>query len=53
MDTSHFLRQLKLNNSVTSSGKPVGFEESLNRMVKALGITMIDVQKGRPRKMES
>jgi len=44
----------QVNNSVTFRGKPIGSEEFLNRMVEALGITIIDRRpKGRPRKMES
>jgi len=44
----------QVNNSVTFSGKPVGFEEFLNQLVAALGITIIDRRpKGRPRKRES
>ena len=41
----------QVNNSVTFSGKPIGFEELLNQMVEALGI-IIDRRrpKGRPRK---
>ena len=43
----------QVNNSVTFSGKPIGYEEFLNRMVEALGITIDRRPKGRPRKMES
>ena len=46
----------EVNNSVIFSGKPIGSDEFLNRMVGALGITiMIDryPNKGRPRKKES
>jgi len=32
----------QVNNSVTFSGKPIGFEEFLNQMVEVLGITIID-----------
>ena len=40
------------NNSATFSGKPIGSEEFLNRMVEALDI-IIDIRpKGRSRKME-
>ena len=39
--------------SVTFSGKPIGSEEFLNRMVEALGITVDRRPKGRPRKMEN
>ena len=42
-----------LNNSVTFSGRPIGTEEFLNRMVETLGITVDRRPKGRPRKMES
>jgi len=38
----------QVNNSAIFSGKPMGFEELLNRMVEPLGI-IID----RPRKMEN
>jgi len=43
----------QVNNSVTFSGKPIGFEEFLNQMVEALGITIDRRPKGRPRKIES
>ncbi|MBA7557262.1 hypothetical protein ES705_50008 [subsurface metagenome] len=43
----------QVNNSVTFSGQPIGFEEFLNRMVEALGIIIDRHPKGRPRKMES
>ncbi len=44
----------QFTNSVTSSGKPIGAEEFLNRMVDTLGITIINrCSKGRPRKRES
>ena len=43
----------QVNNSVTFSGKPIGFEEFFNRMVEALGITIDRRPKGRPRKMEN
>ena len=33
---------VQVNNSVIFSGKPIGSEEFLNRMVEALGITIID-----------
>jgi len=42
-----------LNNSVTFSGKPIGFEEFLIQMVETLGIAVGRSPKGRPRKMES
>ncbi len=35
------------------SGKPIGSEEFLNRMVEALGIIIDRRSEGRPRKMES
>ena len=35
------------------SGKPIGSEEFLNRMVEALGIIIDRRPKGRPRKMEN
>ncbi|MBA7497526.1 hypothetical protein ES704_00254 [subsurface metagenome] len=43
----------QVNNSVTFSGKPMGSEEFLNRMVETLGIIVDRRPKGRPRKMES
>ena len=44
----------QVNNSVTFSGKPIGFEEFFNQMVVVLGITIIDrCPKGRPRKREN
>jgi hypothetical protein len=43
----------QVNNLVTSSGKPIGFEEFLNQMVEVLGIIIDKRPKGRPRKMES
>jgi len=43
----------QVNNSVTFSGKPMGFEESFNRMVEALGIIIDRRPKGRLRKMEA
>ena len=44
----------QVNNLVTFSGKPIGFEEYLNQMIKTLGITitMDRRPKGRPRKRE-
>ncbi len=41
------------NNSVTFSGKPIGSEEFLNRMVEALGIIIDRHPRGRLRKRES
>ncbi len=43
----------QVNNPVTFSGKSIGSEEFLNRMVEVLGITIDRRPKGRPRKMES
>ena len=44
----------QVNNSVIFSGKSIGPEEFLNRLVAALGITIIDRRpKGRLCKMES
>jgi len=43
----------QLNNSVTFSGKLMGFEEFFNRMVENLGIIIDRRPKGRPCKMES
>ena len=43
----------QLNNPETFSGQPIGFEEFLNQMVDALGITVDRRSKGRPREMES
>jgi hypothetical protein len=40
----------QLNISVIFSGKPIGSEEFLNRMVKALGIIIDRRQKGKSRK---
>jgi len=42
-----------VNNSVTFSGKPIGFEEFFNWMVEVLGIIIDRRPKGRPRKMEN
>ena len=42
----------QVNNSVTFSEKPIGFEEFLNQMVEALGIIIDRCPKERPRKME-
>ena len=44
---------LMLNNSVTFSGKSMGSEEFLNKMVEALGIIIDRHLKVRPRKLES
>lgn len=41
----------QVNNSATFSGKPTGSEESLNRMVEALDITIDRRPKGRTRKI--
>jgi hypothetical protein len=43
----------QVNNSVNFSGKPIGPEEFLNQIVKALGITVGRRTKGRLPKMES
>jgi len=43
----------QVNNSVTSSVKPIGHEKLLNRMAEALGIITDRHPKGRPLKMES
>ena len=43
----------QVNNSVIFSGKPIGSEALLNRMVETLGITIDRRPEGRPRKMES
>jgi hypothetical protein len=43
----------QVNNSVTFSGKPIGSEEFLNRMVETLGITINRSPKGRPHKRKS
>ena len=43
----------QVNNSVAFSGKSIGSEEFLNRMVEALVITVDRRPKGRPRKMEN
>lgn len=43
----------QVNNSVTFSGKPIGFEEFLNLMIETLGITIDSCPKGRLRKRES
>jgi len=46
-------RLLMLNNSLSFSGKPKGFEEFFNQMIEALGINVDRRPKGRPRKMEN
>jgi len=43
----------QINNSVTFSGKPIGSEEFINRMVEVLGIIVDRRPKGRPRNRES
>jgi len=43
----------QVNNSVAFSGKPMGSEEFLNRMIEALGIIIDRRPKGRPCKIES
>ena len=43
----------QINNSVPFSAKPMGSEEFLNRIVKALDIIIDRRPKGRPRKKES
>jgi len=43
----------QVNNSVMFSGKPIGSEEFLNRMVEALGIIIDRRPKRRPREMEN
>jgi len=43
----------QVNNSVTFSGKPIGFEEFLNQMVEVLGIIIDRRPKRRPHKMEN
>ncbi|MBU4350357.1 hypothetical protein KJ830_09890 [bacterium] len=43
----------QVNNSVTFSGRPMGFEALLNRMVEALGIIIDRCPKGRTRKREN
>lgn len=43
----------QVNNPVIFSGKPIGSEEFLIRMVKALGIIIDRRLKGRPCTMES
>ncbi len=43
----------RVNNSVSFSGKLIGSDEFLNRMVESLGIIIDRRPKGRPRKTES
>ena len=43
----------QFKNSVIFNGKPIGYEEFLNRMVVTLGITVDRRPKGISRKMES
>ena len=43
----------QVNNLATFHGKPIEFEEFLNRMVETLGIIIDRRPKGRPGKMES
>ena len=43
----------QVNNPVIFSGKPIGTEEFLNRMVAALGIIIDRRPKGRLRKREN
>jgi len=43
----------KVNNSGAFSGKTIGYEEFINWMVEALGITIDRRPKERPRKMEN
>ena len=43
----------QVNNSITFSGEPIGFEEYLNQIVEALGIAIDKRPKGRLRKMEN
>ena len=40
----------QLNNSVTFSGKPIGPEDLLNRIVEALSITIDRCPKEKPKK---
>jgi len=41
----------QVNNLATFHGKPIEFEEFLNRMVETLDITIDRYLKGKPRKM--
>jgi len=43
----------QINNLVTFSKKPIGFEEFINQMVEVLGIIIDRCPKGRPCKRES
>jgi len=43
----------QINNSVSFSEKPIGFQEFLNQMVEALGIIIDRRTKERSRKRES
>ena len=43
----------QVNNSATYGGKPIGFEEFFNRMVKTLGIIINRRPKGKLRKREN
>jgi hypothetical protein len=43
----------QVNNLVIFRGKPAGFEEFFNRMVKVLSITIDRHPKGKFRKMEN
>jgi hypothetical protein len=43
----------QFNNSVTFSGKPIGSEELLIRMIETLGIIIDRRPKGRSGKMEN
>ena len=43
----------QVNNSVSFSGQPIGFEEFRNQMVEVLGITIDRHPKGKLRKTES
>ena len=42
----------QVNNSVIFSGKPIGYEDFLNRMLEALDIAIDIRPKEKPRKME-
>ncbi len=46
------MKVYQVNNSITFSGRPLGPEDFLNRIVEALGIIVDRRPKGRPRKME-
>lgn len=45
--------EIEIIKKSTISGKPIGSEEFLNRMVEALGITINTRPKGRPRKRKN